>query len=104
MAQHWVGSTDINFMLTEIGGWAVGCYNDRYARQAVQYALDQKWVGYRTHYTPDGDTWPAYELTDEGLDRVRAIFGQAPYNEQVRKRQWYRDRVPQSVTAGQTPR
>lgn len=101
MAQHWIGSTDLNFMLTEIGGWAVDCYNDREARQAVEYAIDQKWVGRRTHYTPGGETWPAYELTDSGLERVKQLFGDKHYEEQLKKRQWYRDRVPPTDDPGQ---
>jgi hypothetical protein len=94
MAQFWIGSTDVNFMLTQIGGWAVGCYNDREARQAVQYAIEHGWVGKRTHYCPDGDTWPAYELTESGLTRVREVYGEKGFEAANRMRQWYRDRVP----------
>lgn len=94
MPQFWIGSTDVNGMLTEIGGWAVGCYNDQYARAAVDYAIERGWVGERTHYTPNGETWPAYELTDAGLDEVGKRSGDASRQEQIKKRQWYRDRVP----------
>jgi hypothetical protein len=92
--QYWVGSTDVNFMLTQIGGWAVGCYNDQEAHQAVACAIDRGWVGNRTHYCPDGVVWPAYELTDAGLEKVKALYGQSAYDAQCKKRQWYRYRVP----------
>lgn len=94
MAQFWIGATDVNFMLTEIGGWHVDCYNDREARKAVEYAKEQGWVGRRTHYAeafPEGS--PAYELTDAGLDRVRKVYGETGYAAAHKQRQWYRDRA-----------
>lgn len=94
MQQHWVGSTDTNFMLTQIGGWAVGCYNDREARAAVVYAIERGWVGERVHYTPSGETWHAYELTDAGIAEVGRLYGDATREDQIKRRQWYRDRVP----------
>ncbi len=33
MAQIWVGSTDIVYMLRVIGGWHVGCYNEIEAQE-----------------------------------------------------------------------
>ena len=39
--QLWVGSTDVNGMLTEIGGWHVGSYAALGAAAAVSYALDR---------------------------------------------------------------
>lgn len=94
MAQFWIGSTDVNYMLTEIGGWHVGCYNDVEAREAVEYAKDQGWVGTRMHYAPaipEGAL--AYELTDEGLAYIRRVCGEKSFRAAGNARKWYRDRL-----------
>lgn len=110
MAQHWVGSTDVNYMLTCIGGWHVGCENDHEARPAVEYAIGQGWVGTRMHYAP---AFPegvlAYELTDEGLDWILRKQGLSAFNDASRMRKWYRDQLLQQgrlerVADGQQPR
>jgi hypothetical protein len=93
MAQFWIGSTDVNFMLTQIGGWHIGCYNDQEARQAVEYAKERRWIGERIHYAdafPEGSL--AYELTDAGLERVRAVYGDKGHAAAQKQRQWYRNR------------
>jgi hypothetical protein len=76
MAQFWVGATDVNFMLLNIGGWHVGSYAAREAAIAVSYAIERGWVQERTHYFPyDGSTGQAYELTDAGLAYVEWAWG-----------------------------
>jgi hypothetical protein len=95
MAQFWVGATDVNFMLLNIGGWHVGSYAAREAAIAVSYAIERGWVQERTHYFPyDGSTGQAYELTDAGLAYVEWAWGLATAARTKRARQWYRDRAP----------
>jgi hypothetical protein len=91
--QCWIGSTDVNGMLTEIGGWHIGCYNERRSGAAVAYAIDREWVGKRTHYFPDGKTSPAYELTDAGLQRIEDSYGPKAREKADERRQWYRNRA-----------
>lgn len=91
--QLWVGSTDVNGMLTEIGGWHVGSYAALEAAAAVSYALDRGWVQYRAHLFSDGSTAVAYELTDAGLDQLRRSYGPVAADNAAKVRQWYRDRI-----------
>ena len=92
--QHWIGSTDVNGMLIDIGGWHVDCYNDRHARSAVEYAKTQGWVTTRTHYAPAfPEGVPAYELTDAGLERIGATYGGSAMISAGKVRRWYRDQV-----------
>lgn len=95
--QHWIGSTDVNGLLTEVGGWHVGSYAALGAAEAVAYAVDCGWVQKRTHYFPDGTTAPAYELTDDGLERLRKSWGPKTADRAAKTRQWYRDRAPSRV-------
>lgn len=79
-------------MLTEIGGWHVGCYNDQGARAAVEYAIAQGWVGMRMHFAPAiPEGVQAYELTDEGLAHVRRTLGEKAFQRAGSMRKWYRD-------------
>jgi hypothetical protein len=91
--QCWVGSTDVNDMLSEIGGWQVGCYNEREARQAVELAKSMGWVQLRTHYGPayPPDGVPAYEVTDAGLQRIEDSWGPEARKSAEEIRQLYRD-------------
>lgn len=91
--QLWVGSTDVNGMLTEIGGWHVGSYAALEAADAVRYALGRGWVQQRVHCFPDGARGDAYELTDSGLEQLRRSYGSIAADRAERARQWYRDRV-----------
>lgn len=91
--QFWIGSTDINAMLMNVGGWHVGSCAAREADEAVQYAIDRKWVQERTHHFPDGDVAQAYELTDAGLDRLEQSCGPTSRDGASKARQWYRDRA-----------
>lgn len=99
MPQFWIGSTDVNYLLTEIGGWHVGCHNDCAARKAVEYAIGQGWVGTRIHFAPaipEGAL--AYELTDEGLAYIRRTLGEKSFQAAGKARKWYRDREKQRVS------
>lgn len=90
--QRWIGSTDFNYMLLDVAGWHVGCYNDLAAREAMEYGIEQGYIGTRAHYAeafPEGSQ--AYELTDKGLDYIARTWGLETRTEQVRLRQWYRD-------------
>lgn len=100
MTQFWIGTTDFNYLLTEVGGWHIGCQNDRDARDAVQYGIDCGLIGTRRHYAP---AWPqgvdAYELTDAGLIYVAQKCGLKAYENSNRVREWYRARVKGGVHA-----
>lgn len=95
MKQRWVGATDVNHLLTQIGGWGVGCYNQGQAERAVNFAVEQKWVGLRVHhaeaYPPHGVL--CFELTDLGLRYLWLVGGPLVYQAAVRMRKWYQDRV-----------
>lgn len=92
MAQFWIGKTDFNYLLTEVGGWHVGCQNDREDREAVRYGIQHGLIGTRRHYA---EAWPdgvdAYELTDAGLDYVAQRCGLKAFDTAKRVREWYRD-------------
>lgn len=98
--QLWIGSTDVNGLLTQIGGWHVGCCNDVETRPAVEYAIARGWVSTRTHYAP---AFPegvrAYELTDEGLAYIRRVLGEREFKRAGIARKWYRDRLKERVAA-----
>lgn len=94
MRQRWVGSTDVNHLLTQIGGWGVGCYNQGQAEKAVNFAVEMGWVGIRVHHAP---AYPphgvlCFEVTDRGLSYLRGL-GEDVYAKALKMRQWYRDRV-----------
>lgn len=91
--QHWVGSTDVNGMLIEVGGWHVGSIIALENAAAIRYAIGRGWVQERKHYFPDGTTTPAYELTDAGLERLGKSYGPKARANAERGRQWYRDRA-----------
>jgi hypothetical protein len=100
--QHWVGSTDVNGMLGEIGGWHVGSIIAVEKACAVQYAVDHGWVQQRTHYGPalPPEGVPAYELTDSGLVRLEKSWGPKVRKRAEESRQWYRDRVAERALLG----
>lgn len=95
MRQRWVGSTDVNHLLTQIGGWGVGCYNQGQAEKAVNFAVEMHWVGIRVHhaaaYPPHGVL--CFEVTDTGLNYLRRVGGESVHAKALKMRQWYRDRV-----------
>jgi hypothetical protein len=84
----------MNWLLTAIGGWHVGCYNAVEAREAVEYVERQGYVGRRMHYAPMiPEGVEAYELTDEGLAYLRRVQGEKAFQAAGKMRKWYRDRV-----------
>jgi hypothetical protein len=90
MSQVWIGHSDLTSVLRSINGWYVGCYNDREARRAVQYAIDRGYVAYRTHFSQmDPDGVRAYEITDAGLTWLRTHDADAEGAEKMRA--WYRE-------------
>lgn len=95
MRQRWVGSTDVNHLLTQIGGWGVGCYNQGQSEKAVNFAVEQRWVGLRVHHAP---AYPAhgvlcFEVTDVGLSYLERVGGPLVRIKALEMRKWYRDRV-----------
>lgn len=95
--QCWIGSTDVNGMLMSVGGWHKDSQAATEAYDALTYAVHQGWVVERTHYFPDGDTAPAYELTDAGLQRIEDSYGPKARAAAEKGRRWYRDRIPAGV-------
>lgn len=92
VTQFWIGSTDLGFMLSQIGGWHVGCYNHREAAAAVDYAIERKLVTTRTHYAPaipEGSE--AFELTEAGVAECRRLWGDRLADQALETRKWYRD-------------
>src|SRR4051794_39638555 len=89
--QLWVGGIDANGMLEEIGGWHVGCYNDRQARQAVEFVVARGYVTTRKHYAPIfPEGVDAYEITDAGLEALRKSYGAKAAADAKKTRTWYR--------------
>lgn len=82
------------FLLTEIGGWHVGCQNERQYAFFVNFALGAGLVDYRWHYAPAiPEGVQAYELTDKGIDAIRHAFGIDAADGAARCRAWYRERT-----------
>lgn len=95
MKQRWVGSTDVNHLLTQIGGWGVGCYNQGQAEAAVNFAVERGWVTIRVHHAA---AYPShgvlcFELTDAAMSYLERIGGPRVRIKALQMRQWYRDRV-----------
>jgi hypothetical protein len=89
--QIWIGSTDLGSMLRDIGGWWVGCSNERENIVAVQHAIDRGWLQKRVHYAPmfpDGSE--CWELTDVGLEYLGKIAGPQTMGGADKMRNWYR--------------
>jgi len=79
-------------VLTNAGGWAVGCYCDRDNREEVRYAVAMKWLGTREHFAPaipEGMIF--YELTDAGIEKIGEIYDAKAVESARKGRQWYRD-------------
>jgi hypothetical protein len=90
--QIWIGGIDAAGVLSEIGNWHIGSNNHHWSKLAVDYLLKEGLVSYRTHYAPaipQGSQ--AFEVTDRGLDKLRAWGWDA--EAAARSRQWYRDNV-----------
>lgn len=97
MTQVWVGSTDIVYMLRQIGGWHVGSQAAMEAGPAVLHALNERWVTTRIHRAPAfPDGVEAYELTDAGLEQLRKWDARmAGGADQMRN--WYRANAKKHV-------
>lgn len=85
--------TGLADLLQHIGGWRVGCINHTEVEALVAKAERDGYVGRRLHYAPqhptEGD--PAFEVTDEGLRKLRELAGADQAEDANRARQWYRD-------------
>lgn len=89
--QIWIGSTDIASMLRDIGGWAVGCANERDNSAAVQHAINREWIQQRIHYAPAfPEGVPFWELTDAGLEYLGTIARPETKGGADKMRNWYR--------------
>lgn len=91
VCQIWVGGTDLALMLRNIGGWWVGCFNERDNIVAVQYATKKGWLQKRTHYAPAfPDGVECWELTDAGLAYLGEVAGPRAMGGADKMRNWYR--------------
>ena len=87
--------SDEGRMLASVGGWAVGCENHLEQRALVERCEAAGFIGRRRHVVPvAGDPgWEAFELTDAGLERLRALCGEVVYRHAANSRDWYRRRA-----------
>jgi hypothetical protein len=89
--QIWIGSTDLAMMLRSIGGWHLGCYEERANISAVLHALKHGWLQKRIHYA---EAWPegseCWELTDAGLEYLGTITSRETAGGADKMRNWYR--------------
>lgn len=100
--QNWFRGTSIcmTALLCDIGGWNVDCYNDRRARDVVQFAVNTGLVGYRMHYPPDVPIGvPSYELTDAGLAYLRRQVPMGTIASVIHTREFYRARARRNKPA-----
>lgn len=94
LTQLWIGSTDVGFMLTEIGGWHVGCVSHCEATEAVDYARNCGYVTIRMHYAPAiPEGVEAFEVTDAGIAELRRLRGDKAAEDALMVRGWYRERL-----------
>ncbi len=94
--QVWAGNTDLNGMLRCIGGWQVGCEHHIKALEAVSHADKQGWLGRRTHYAPAmPEGVEAFQLTDSGLETLKAWGGNAEAAREMRD--WFQSRSASKV-------
>lgn len=81
-------------MLVEITGWQLGCQNAARAARAIIDAIDSGLVGFRMHYAlafPAGVEF--YEITDKGIEYVRAHNGDAAAAWASETRDFYRQKT-----------
>jgi hypothetical protein len=92
--------SDYGKMLRVIGGWTIGCINHEENMVAVERAKSEGLVTVRIHrapITPKG--WECFELTDEGIEKVRELCGDKEAEGAIKMRQWYRDNAKKFVNA-----
>lgn len=96
--QVWHGSVDLGALLSEIGGWHVGCQNHEETAEAVALCEAKGWIGRRVHYAPVfPDGVAAFEITETGLKQLEAWGRDAKKVAEVRK--WYRDNSAKPLVA-----
>jgi DNA-binding PadR family transcriptional regulator len=79
--------------LRQVGFWFVNSQeaSDHQARIKKFKALGL--ISLRPHRTTDGTTIKAYELTDNGLDRLALIAGEAIASDARGHREYFRDQA-----------
>ena len=87
-------------LLADMGGWQVGCDNERRYTGALDHAMAKGYVTHGQHWAPDlGKLIPAYELTDEGIEQVRKLCGKKTAAHTEKNRTFYRERVAAHAAA-----
>ncbi len=90
--QVWVGGYDLVYLMTEIGGWWVGCVAACEKAAAVTEADRRGFLGRRMHYAPAvPEGVEAHELTDAGIHFLAEHAGISTARAAIAQRQWYRD-------------
>lgn len=91
--------SDFGRLLADVGGWQVGCDNERRYSGFLDHAMANGYVTHRRHWAPDqGKLIPAYELTDDGIEQVRKLCGERTAKHAEKNRTFYRDKVAQHAT------
>lgn len=89
--QVWIGGQDLAMMLRSVGGWHVGCIEERDHIIAVQHAIENGWLAKRIHFAPAfPEGVEAWELTDSGLEYLGDISGPQMKGGADKMRNWYR--------------
>lgn len=87
-------TSNFGSLLSEMGGWHVGCENEHRYAGAVDHALAAGYLSYRQHWIPlDSTVVQAYELTDAGLAKVRELCGKRIATSAEKRRTWYREKA-----------
>lgn len=81
----------LGWVLSQIGGWHVGCQNAEERASEVDECDARGLIGRRTHYAPmiqEGVS--AFELTDAGLAQLKEWCGDEVAMYAEKSRAWYR--------------
>lgn len=84
--------SDFGRLLQSIGGWTIGCINHIENTSAVDRAKAEGLIQTRIHRAPiDPRGWECFELTDAGIEKVRALKGDEAAIAAKNMRQSYRN-------------
>jgi DNA-binding PadR family transcriptional regulator len=79
--------------LSEVGFWFVNSQEARNHQARIKKFLTIGLISLRPHRTTDGTAIKAYELTDQGLDRLALIAGEGVASDARGHRDYFRDQA-----------